>query len=294
MRAKAPMQTPHLNEIAGFPLLPFIQDSDHILFFFAVLMRVSGLFLVAPLLSQRNIPRTAKIGLVIFITTLLSLGLYGQYEHNTASSLVTSGKNPVLMMSLLLFKEFAIGYLLGLAFQFIYEATNLGGWLITQLFGLSFSNDVDPTTGETNGTITSLMNLCMTMLLLVYDHHLAWLEILYTSFNALKLGQFHLNEKVQTTLIHGFGRIYPAGLELALFPLGVIFLVIIGLAFMSRVLPELNIFTMAFPLKITLGYLSLYVMLSYMPMIVQTLFNQTYHFAQAIIFHMAEAGVTSS
>ena len=59
--------------LRNFDLFEFINySSDKIIIFFLIVVRTSGLFIMAPVLSDKSIPKLIKIGLIVMFGLLIT------------------------------------------------------------------------------------------------------------------------------------------------------------------------------------------------------------------------------
>ena len=66
----------------------------------------------------------------------------------------------------------------------------------------------------------------------------------------------------------------------------ILFLTTIGLGFMAKILPEMNIFMVGFPLKILVGFYSLILAVGYFPRILQRTLVECEHLVGRILHMM--------
>ena len=156
------------------PFIPFIHNSQDILFLFYVLARVSGLFLISPLLTNRNIPSSVRVGIVLFLTLLIGFTLYPDYRGESPkfhlNSLVEDQPFSYLQIGLIMLKEMCIGYLIGYAFTLIFEAVIVGGQVLGVLMGFSLIDVIDPITQSSRPLISQFFVIFLSLLLLSMDH----------------------------------------------------------------------------------------------------------------------------
>ena len=92
--------------------LDVLFSATNIILFVAIITRLSGLFASAPLFSTYPIPMQIKIWLAACIAFIL----FPIVQHNTSFVIPTS----VPALSLILFKEFLIGYAMGFCANIIF------------------------------------------------------------------------------------------------------------------------------------------------------------------------------
>ena len=84
-----------------------VLDTSQFLLFSLIMMRMAGFILLNPILGRNSIPMIAKSGMILVLTLLLYSVSQGERIEVESS----------LTYSLLLMKEFVIGYFLGFVVQ---------------------------------------------------------------------------------------------------------------------------------------------------------------------------------
>lgn len=208
--------------------------------FFLVLARVTPLFLLAPLFSSKMLPmRVRGIVAVAISIGLTPVALHGQ----------TVPSSPMGVAGSLI-----VQILVGLAFAFalgaVFAAVDAAGHLVDNASGLSFGATVDPINGNQGGTFANLYTLVGTAIFLAIGGDAWTLRGLTRTFTLVPLGK----APALTALIGGAqsaaAGILVGALEVAA-PL-MLALVITDVTFgmVSRVVPQLNVFAIGFPMKI--------------------------------------------
>ena len=111
----------------------------NIVLFMAILTRLSGLLMSAPLFSTYPIPTQVKI----WLSALVAFILFPIVQSN--SNFVVPNSVPAL--SLILFKEFTIGYAIGFCSKIIFSGIELGVNTFTIQMGLSADQALNPASG---------------------------------------------------------------------------------------------------------------------------------------------------
>lgn len=272
------------------PLVPFLHSPEDIIFGFYILARFTGLFAIAPLLSNMIVKPTLRIALICFLTILVAGPLYPIYRGSPPSiavaELVDVSQSSLGLLSVTVFKELAVGYLIGLCFVMLYEALMIGGQLITLVMGLSMAEMVDPVSNTSQSVLTHSFTLMLSLLFLTLDLHHEFFSLVAQSFKTIPLGHYHMPHELVNDIVRGSSQMYLYAIRFVAFPLGVLMLATVSLGLMARVMPEMNVFMIAFPLKILLGYFALIISIGFFPMLVQEAFTQFHNLAGIVITHI--------
>lgn len=259
------------------------------LFFFATLFaRVSGLFLLSPLLSSALLPRSSQLALTLFVSLLIAFSLYPD-SHAFSSAYDLRLASSWILASIALLQEVALGYLLGFVFALLYEALFLAGQVMSFMMGFSFSEVFDPLSQSPQSSISQLLVIVTSLLLLSWDLHHEFFRTLAESFRLLPPWHYGLPPQMTTTVVQATSLLFLYGLKIATLSLCLLGFTVLGLAFLSRVLPEFNILFLSFPIRLFIGYFALAITLTYLPALVHQAFYDLECLAGRMMQQMAGA-----
>jgi flagellar biosynthetic protein FliR len=143
------------------PLIPFIHNSQDIIFFFLVLARVGGIFLISPLLSHNSIKMQLRSFLTVMTTILLAMTLYSDYRGPQplyyTNLLDSNAPISLILLGMGVAKELAIGFLIGFCFALVMEALVVAGQLVGVMIGFSIAEILDPVSGVSQSMISNLL-----------------------------------------------------------------------------------------------------------------------------------------
>lgn len=217
--------------------------------FLLVLVRVSSLFVVAPIFGNTLVPVRFRVALAVFVSFFL-LPATGPVHLPDAYAVL-----------LAVLRESAIGLVLGFFAQFIFYAIQLAGHMVATQMGFGLDRILDPTTHtQVSGVGQIYMFTGMLTFLAIDGHHLLLLALART-FHQVPLASFSFAPVHLDRLIEGTGGMFVSAFVLMLPALGLLLLVEISLAIATRVMPQLNAMVMGFPIKIFLGMITLMVTL---------------------------------
>jgi flagellar biosynthetic protein FliR len=221
---------------------------QHVIGFFLVLARLSPLFLIAPLFSSKLIPARSRgivaVGLAI---GLAPLALHGVGNHAVPS-------DPWLL-ALLILKEMLVGLSLAYGLAAMFAALTAAAAVLDTVVGFSFSSLIDPVNGIMGGVINQLYALVGTAIFVAINGDAWVLQGMARSYDAIPL----LDTPKVGTLVEGaqvaFSGIFAAAMEVAAPVLLAAVLCDCAFGLVSRVVPQLNVFGVGFPAKISVSLL---------------------------------------
>ena len=232
------------------PLLP------HIVPWALVLTRMTGLFVLAPVLSSAAIPRMVKVLLAVALSLCIyPLLITGEHiEGIDAFNILTMSLwtlAPAVGMELLL------GYLMGYALSLPMVAMQGGGHLIDQQMGLGIAGVFNPELGEQSSPVGDLLYMVAIALFLVVGGHLVMLRTLAESFHHLPLTG-SVDARGIAAIVALVTGLLQVMLELAIRVaapmLCLVFLETVAMGFIARTVPQLNILSIGFVVRILLGF----------------------------------------
>jgi flagellar biosynthetic protein FliR len=208
--------------------------------FFLVLARIGPLFVLAPLFSSKMIPSTVKgIVAVGFAIGLTGIAMHGQ--HIPGDPLEVAG---LLVVNLL------VGLLLAFAVACMFAAIQTAGGLADILSGFSFGATVDPINGNQGGTFSELYGLVGLMLFIAIGGDAWILRGLARTFTLVPLTKGPQLGSLVAGAETAFTSIFTAALEVAAPVILALLITDVAFGLVSRVVPQMNVFSIAFPLKV--------------------------------------------
>ena len=228
--------------------LDVLLSTTNILLFMAIITRISGLFASAPLFSTYPIPMQGKV----WLAALIAFILFPIVQYNTNFVAPTS----VPALTVILFKEFLIGYAIGFCANIIFAGVEFGVNMFAIQMGLSASQALNPASGGASPIITQAYTYLASMIFIILGAHQWLFSALYNSFKSMPIGfTFTFSPAIFDHIIMVTSQLFNISLSIALPIFGVLFITDVLLGFTSKMMPQMNIFMVSMPLKIYLGLL---------------------------------------
>ena len=198
-------------------MFDFIQfGTQKLQLFLLVLLRTSGLFLLAPILSHRSIPNLAKAGLVIMLSLILVAVLDAASVPAVSSLAELAG---------VAFKELFVGATIGFVFMLVFWAVQGAGSVAGYQIGMYIANALDPTTQTQSSIIGQVWFLLgLLVFLSINGHHLV-ISAFADSYRVIPPGMVFwegsVGEMVLRYTAYVFVIALKVGVEIALNPIAV-------------------------------------------------------------------------
>jgi flagellar biosynthetic protein FliR len=203
--------------------------------------RTGAWMAICPPFNSRLIPGTVKALLSVGLTLPLAPHLRGTLPSLATADLIASA-------ALQVFVGAGLGFLTALLFAAIAAA----GSLVDLFGGFSVAFAFDPFTMSGTSVFGRFYNILATALLFATDGYALILRGFTTSYRVLPLSGTFSVETLSKLLTDGIGQMFLAAVQIAGPLVAVLFCADVALGLLTRVAPGLNVFSLAFPLKIML------------------------------------------
>jgi flagellar biosynthesis protein FliR len=209
------------------------------------LIRISAMFVAVPLFSLRAVPARVRLILSLAITLVIIpvLPSYPMVEMFSYQGFLVA------------VAQVMIGLTSGFIVQLVFSALLFAGQGVALSMGLGFAAMVDPQNGQQVPVIAQFYVMTSTLIFLSLDGHLLLIQMLLDSFTSLPIGIDGITKTDIWTILTWSSRMFAGGLLLTMPIIVSLLLVNISLGVATRVAPQLNIFSVGFPVTLMLGML---------------------------------------
>lgn len=218
------------------------------------LVRILAFIAAVPLWSTAGLPRRTRLilGLAITVAIAPALPEMPKVEAGSLAGLV------------IMLQQFLIGIAMGFAARIIFSAIDFGGEFISAQMGLGFATAYDPLSSSQTPVIAEFIGLISLLLFLSLDGHLLYVAALAKSFSAIPVTGNALGAGSWLNLVELGSKIFSLGLLISLPVVVALLITNIALAVLTRAAPQLNIFSLGFPLTILGGFFVLAISMTYL------------------------------
>ncbi len=234
-----------MSEVAGF------RDVTSFLIALSwTLPRILGMFVAIPIFPRNVLPGMIRLGVAAGFGLVVAPSLVAFVE----------GPNlPAPQIALLVAKEAFVGFVLGCLLAVPFWAFEAVGFLVDNQRGASIASTLNPLTGDDSSPLGILFNQAFIVFFFISGGFVLMLEVLYESFRLWSVSSWlpHFRAESVPVLIHQILRLVELTLLLSAPVIVAMFLAEMGLALMSRFIPQLQVFFLAMPIKSALAFLVL-------------------------------------
>lgn len=237
------------------PNLLTLLSPANIVIFVIIFTRISGMLFSMPLISTYPIPQQIKIWLCALIAFIM-FPMVAAGAHFAVPQSIPE-------LAIYLFREFTIGYIIGFCASFLFAAVQIGGEFVSIQMGISMSQVLDPSTGEQTQVISQMYSYLAAMVFIGLNAHQWLFAAIYKSFQSFPPGtEYVFTSNLVSQVLHMSASIFSIGISMILPIFCVMFVSEVLMGFMSKMMPQMNIFMVAIPLKIYVGLVLMLMFLS--------------------------------
>lgn len=220
---------------------------ERLLTYFFIVMRMGGIFFTAPVFSSAALNTSVRMILTMIVSLLLV----------PLITPVTVTDPNVLWLVITSAKELLIGITIGAMTSLLFSALQLGGYLVDYQMGFSMVSVIDPTSNATMSFSGQIYNILATLIFLAINGHHIFLRAVTQSFSYLPLANFDFNPEGLMFVLKTFIQVFIIAIQITA-PVFIALMVVNAvMGIMARLVPQMNIMIVGFPLKIAVGAIML-------------------------------------
>lgn len=254
--------------------------------FLLMFCRITSFFIVAPLISSRNVPTQFKIGLA----TIVAILVYLSYGTNQTAAFDGS-------YVLLIVREILIGLMLGYIGNLILTAIQISGAILDIQIGFGMATVFDPTTGAVTPLTGQFKYMIAMLIFLSMNGHHRLLDAIVYSYNWVPLDNELFveiyNGNLTEFMLKAFASAMIIAFQMAAPIVVAIFLTDVGLGFLAKTAPQFNIFVIGIPIKIIVGLILLLLLMPSLTYIFDHLFSLMAETMQGLLGTVGERPTSS-
>tara|TARA_R110001592_G_scaffold363398_2_gene687966 strand:- start:37749 stop:38519 length:771 start_codon:yes stop_codon:yes gene_type:complete len=228
-------------------------------------LRISGLFLAAPIFGAASFPVRARVLLAVLVVALIAPLLPPMEQVDPV------GAGGILLSA----QQILIGVSMGFILQMTFGAVVIAGQSLAMTMGLGFAMSVDPQNGVQVPVLSQLYVILSTLIFLAIDAHLVLIQILADSFTLIPVGVLSVDGAFLMNVVLWASQMFAGALLLALPALTAVLLINISFGVITRAAPQLNIFAVGFPVTIGVGFMFIFLSMPSMFSMLQEFFDNS-------------------
>jgi flagellar biosynthesis protein FliR len=210
-----------------------------------IFLRIISAFIAAPVFGHNSVPVLIKVVLSFIIAYIIFL-VNKQPLPDVQITLWWLAVNA--------FAEIISGLIIGFSLNFVFYGISFAGSLIGFDMGLSIAQVFNPIEETDRNIIGEILYLSSILIFILLNGHHFLVRALDYSFTVIPLGKNIISSGLNDLIIKYSAGVFIIAVKIAA-PVIITFLLIhIGEGIVSKVIPQMQIFFVAQPLKIGLGF----------------------------------------
>ncbi len=237
--------------------------------FMALLLRLTGLFILAPVFSNEVIPNRIK-GMFIVLVAALTFPVL-------AAGGVLPSTNTFAGLAVVGVGEMFIGFTIGFMTLVVLTIFRISGQFYSIQMGFGIINVFDPMAETSVPIISQLKALLMSVVFLVIGGHRFLLEAIFKSYEFVP-SIYSLDPRPIIAIIAPqFDKMFEIGFVIAIPLIGIVFLMTMSLGLLSKLAPQMNVMILGFGLKVMVGLITFISLLPAFMFAARQLFDEIFH-----------------
>ena len=221
--------------------------SGAVLVYLLVFARTGAMVMLLPPLANTSVPARIRLMLALAIAVALA--------PTVASSYPQTAPHNIAALGVMIAQEVTVGIMIGTLARVIMTAVAIAGTVIASQTGLSYAEALDPSSHGQQGAVIGnfLSMLAVVMIFASNMHHLA-IGAVVGSYHLIPPGTALPPGDMAEMAIRIVSGAFLLGFQLAAPFLVFGFAVNIGFGVLARMMPQLQVFFVATPLNILVGF----------------------------------------
>lgn len=233
-----------------------------------LLLRVSGLVMSSPLLGRKNLPNNAKVGFCVAVTYLFFV------EAIPAD--MTIVYDNVLVLALLCVKELLFGVILGFISYLFMNLLFTSGQLIDMQMGFGMVSVLDVQSNISVPVTGNILNLATLIAFFGVNGHHRLIQIIYTTLEKVPIGSVNISSNIAVSAMEVFTMSFLLAVNVSLPIVAAGLMLEIALGVIIRSIPQVNVFSIGYPIKILGGLFMLMLIIPVFMAFTSTIFDQMF------------------
>ncbi len=220
--------------------------------FILVFSRIGTMVMLMPALGEVSVSSRVRLTFALVLTGVMMPLVQGEYAPMSAN---------VPSVAWAVISEMLVGFFIGSMSRLIMSGLQVAGTVIAFQTGLAFAQNVDPTQGIQTALVGSFLSMLAVTMIFATDLHFLLIGAMRDSYVLFRPGDVLPLSDIVETAITIVGGAFRLGIQIAapFLVFGLIFYLALGI--LSKLMPQVQIFFVAMPANIMLGFALLAVLM---------------------------------
>jgi len=215
------------------------------------MMRIGAMLLAMPVIGTRLVSTRVKVIITLLLSVLVLplLPAVPQVEALSVQGMFIS------------IQQVIIGVGLGFTLQLVFGAMMIAGESIAMTMGLGFASMIDPANGVNVPVVSQLFIIMTTLIFLALGGHLMLIQLVVSSFQSMPIAPDGIDRQSFWAIASWGSEMFIGALWVAIPALISMLTITLTMGVMTRAAPQLNIFSVGFPVTMFMGFVILILVL---------------------------------
>lgn len=212
-----------------------------------VFIRISGILFALPLFGDQTTPLKVRILLSVALAILIHPLIDPRWFGGMPASLIE--------FFLMLLKEILVGLTVGFVARIAFDALVAAAKIVSFQMGFGTANLFMPSADYALDAFSGFHRALMILMFLSLNLHQIYFNAIVQTFAVIPCGGVELNSSLGNLMIEVTANLFVVAIKLAAPVLVALLFAMAGLGLIARTVPQMNVFTMSFPISFFLGLL---------------------------------------
>ena len=222
-----------------------------------VFIRIGGIYFALPIIGDSPTPLRTRILLTVGTTLCITPLLPPEWTSTIDLSL--------LGLILAVLKELLIGIVLGFTARMAFDGLIMAASVVGYQMGFGTANLLVPDAGMQMDGFTAFHRILMILIFFAMDMHHTYLFAIGDTFKFIPIGTASYSPDFAIFFTKITAGVFSTALQLASPVLVALMFTMSALGLIARTVPQMNVFTLSFPVSFGIGLLVYMATLPFMP-----------------------------
>lgn len=239
-----------------------------ILAFGLILLRMSAFVMSSAIFSSTTI----SIAVKILFSVVLTLLVFKPVTSNMVIAHISENEKQLILMAAF---ELATGLVLGFFTRIFFFSVSMAGEIVSLSMGLGQAQLFNPMLGSMGNAMEQFYVTIGTLLFFVLNGHHMMIQGLVESFNFTQLASMHINVQSFAEVVAKTQEFFILGIKISAPILISMIVVQVGIALLSRAVPQINVLVTSVSVATMLGFVIIFISLPLLVMQMSGLMDLT-------------------
>lgn len=225
-----------------------------ILMFGMILLRMSAFVVSAAIFSTANIPAQLKILAAVVFTIVI----FNPVATNVALVRLSESQGDLLLLA---GREVLVGLVLGFVTRLFFFAVSMAGEIVSLSTGLGQAQMYNPMMGSMSNAMEQFYSIIATLVFLAMNGHHTMILGIVESFSSTPIAELSFGYSSFAEFVMKIQSFFIIGIKISAPVLISMIVIQLGMALLSRVVPQINVMVTSASVTILIGFLIMFVSL---------------------------------